>query len=471
MSIISRAFTTAAAGPFKLAIVGSGPAGFYTAHRLLKEWPNTQIDMFDSLPVPHGLVRFGVAPDHPEVKNVMTTFDKVAEDDRFRFFGNVPVGTNSSKSLSIKDLQNHFDAVLLSYGASEDRKMGIPGEDTFGVESARSFVGWYNGHPYYRDLKLALDDTETAVVVGQGNVALDIARILLSPIDQLRKTDITEYALEALSKSRVKHVHVVGRRGPVQVSFTSKELREQMSLPGVEFKADMDFIKREITESQPFISKNRPLKRLMGLLEKGSPTKNADKSWTAKFLRSPAEILAENNRVSGIKYEINRLEGPLEKRRAVGTGEYESQECGMVFTSIGYKSLPIEGVPFDHGQGRVPNAYGKILSGDNELAGMYTAGWLKRGPTGVIVSTMTDAYETADTIVDDLKNGRDMLARCSSQPQQDVDQLLKERDIQPVSYQDWKKIEAAEFAVGNTLGKPREKFSRIQDMLAVLGRS
>lgn len=244
-----------------------------------------------------------------------------------------------------------------------------------------------------------------------------------------------------------------------------------MSLPGVEFKADMDFIKREIAESQPFISKNRPLKRLMGLLEKGSPTKNADKSWTAKFLRSPAEILAENNRVSGIKYEINRLEGPLEKRRAVGTGEYESQECGMVFTSIGYKSLPIEGVPFDHGQGRVPNAYGKILSGDDELAGMYTAGWLKRGPTGVIVSTMTDAYETADTIVDDLKNGRDMLARCSSQPQQDLDQLLKERDIQPVSYQDWKRIEAAEFAVGNTLGKPREKFSRIQDMLAVLGRS
>ncbi|KAL7312156.1 NADPH-adrenodoxin reductase [Mucor circinelloides] len=470
MSII-RAFTTAAVGPFKLAIVGSGPAGFYTAHRLLKEWPNTQIDMFDSLPVPHGLVRFGVAPDHPEVKNVMTTFDKVAEDDRFRFFGNVPVGTNSSKSLSIKDLQNHFDAILLSYGASEDRKMGIPGEDTFGVESARSFVGWYNGHPYYRDLKLALDDTETAVVVGQGNVALDIARILLSPIDQLRKTDITEYALEALSKSRVKHVHVVGRRGPVQVSFTSKELREQMSLPGVEFKADMDFIKREIAESQPFISKNRPLKRLMGLLEKGSPTKNADKSWTAKFLRSPAEILAENNRVSGIKYEINRLEGPLEKRRAVGTGEYESQECGMVFTSIGYKSLPIEGVPFDRSQGRVPNAYGKILSGDNELAGMYTAGWLKRGPTGVIVSTMTDAYETADTIVDDLKNGRDMLARCSSQPQQDLDQLLKERDIQPVSYQDWKKIEAAEFVVGSTLGKPREKFSRIQDMLAVLGRS
>ncbi|KAI8641360.1 hypothetical protein BD408DRAFT_476331 [Parasitella parasitica] len=473
MSLISRAFTAAAGGPFKLAIVGSGPAGFYTAHRLLKEWPNTQIDMFDSLPVPHGLVRFGVAPDHPEVKNVMTTFDKVAEDDRFRFLGNVPIGTNSSKSLSIKDLQSNFDAVLLSYGASKDRKMGIPGEDTFGVESAQSFVGWYNGHPSYRDLKLALDDTGTAVVVGQGNVALDIARILLSPIDELRKTDITEYALEALSKSRIRHVHVVGRRGPVQVSFTSKELREQMALPGVEFRADMDFIKREIAESQPFISKNRPLKRLMGLLEKGSPTRNAEKSWTAQFLRSPVEILARNNRIHGIKYEINRLEGPLEKRRAVGTGEFESQECGMVFTSIGYKSVPIEGVPFDDRQGRVPNHYGKIVEGDNEVAGMYTSGWLKRGPSGVIVSTMTDAYETADTIVEDLKNGKEMLGNLQSPKlgAEGLERLMKERHIQPVSYDDWKKIEAAEFAMGEKLGKPREKFTNIQDMLTVLGRS
>ncbi|CEP11215.1 hypothetical protein [Parasitella parasitica] len=471
MSFIYRAFTAAAAGPFKLAIVGSGPAGFYTAHRLLKEWPNTQIDMFDSLPVPHGLVRFGVAPDHPEVKNVMTTFDKVAQDDRFRFLGNVPVGANS---ISIKDLQDNFDAVLLSYGASEDRKMGIPGEDTFGVESARSFVGWYNGHPSYRDLKLALNDTDTAVVVGQGNVALDIARILLCPIDELRKTDITEYALEALSKSRIKHVHVVGRRGPVQVSFTSKELREQMSLPGVEFKADMDFIKREIQESQSLISKNRPLKRLMGLLEKGSTACNAEKSWAAQFLRSPVEILAKNDRVHGIKYEINRLEGPLEKPRAVGTGEFESQECGMVFTSIGYKSVPIEGVPFDERQGRVPNVYGKIMQGDNELAGMYTAGWLKRGPTGVIVSTMADAYETADTIVQDLKNGKEMLGNMESSPKpgaEGLEPLMKERHIQPVSYADWKKIEAAEFAIGKKLGKPREKFSRIQDMLAVLDRS
>ncbi|KAI8374825.1 hypothetical protein BD560DRAFT_453957 [Blakeslea trispora] len=472
MTVLSRAFSTVVQQPFKLAIVGSGPAGFYTAHRLLRDCPHAQIAMFDSLPVPHGLVRFGVAPDHPEVKNVMTTFDKVAEDDRFRFLGNVPIGTKSNKSLSVQELQDHFDAILLSYGASEDRKMGIPGEDSYGVESARSFVGWYNGHPDFKQLQLPLDDTDTAVVVGQGNVALDIARVLLTPVDVLRKTDMTEYALEALSKSKIKHVHVVGRRGPVQVSFTSKELREQMSIPDVQFNADMDFIQQEIQAAQPLISKNRPLKRLMALLEKGSLTKQGSKSWTAQFLRSPSEILSDGHRVNGIRYEVNRLEGPLEHRKAVGTGQYETQACGLVLTSIGYKSVPIEGIPFDARQGRVPNSFGKVMAADgSELAGMYTAGWLKRGPTGVIVSTMADAYETAETILDDLKHQKPMLTGSTKQGVDGLTSLFKERQMKPVSYQDWKKIEAAEFALGKQLGKPREKFSNVQDMLAVLERN
>lgn len=239
-----------------------------------------------------------------------------------------------------------------------------------------------------------------------------------------------------------------------------------MALSNVQFNADMDFIKKEIAESQALISKNRPLKRLMSLLEKGSPTKNADKSWTAKFLRSPVEVLklANENRVNGIRYEINRLEGPLDQRKAVGTGEFETQECGIVLTSIGYKSVPIEGVPFDSRQGRIPNKYGKILDGEKELDGMYAAGWLKRGPTGVIVTTMSDAYETADTIVDDLKNGKPMLKPTHD----DIQKLLDERHIRPVSYRDWKKIEAAEFATGEKLGKPREKFTKIEDMLSVL---
>ncbi|CAO3590287.1 unnamed protein product [Absidia cylindrospora] len=474
--MIKRAFTTAtkATKPFKLAVVGSGPGGFYTAHRLLKEHPTTQIDMYDSLPNCHGLVRYGVAPDHPEVKNVMTTFDKVAEDEQFRFFGNVTIGGRKDDScnsqqptLTVPELQSHYDAILFSYGASEDRRLGVPNEITF--------VGWYNGLPRDRDLKLPLEDTDTAVVIGQGNVALDVARILLSPIDELRKTDITEYALEALSKSRIKHVHVVGRRGPLQAAFTAKELREQLKLPGVQFNADHDWIHDQIQQHQSFLSKRRPLKRLMSLLDqKPATTDNNDKSWNLKFLRSPMEILinSDASAVAGIRYEVNRLEGPVEKQRAVGTGEYETQECGLVLRSIGYKSLAMEGLPFDNNQGLVPNVYGKIINSEQiELPGMYTSGWLKRGPTGVIVSTMSDAYETADTILNDLREDMPMLSTSTNRiSEDDLMQLMYRRDICPVSYSDWKLIEAAEFDAGSQLGKPREKFSTVDEMLNILNK-
>ncbi|ORY96913.1 hypothetical protein BCR43DRAFT_524931 [Syncephalastrum racemosum] len=473
--VLLRAFSTGAAkAPFRLAVVGSGPAGFYASHRVLRDLPNAHIDMFDSLPVPHGLVRFGVAPDHPEVKNVMSTFDRVAEDDRFRFLGNVTVGgqPGSAGSITVDELKQHYDALLFSYGASEDRRLGVVNEDAYGVDSARAFVAWYNGLPGFENLKLPLDDTDTAVVIGQGNVALDCARILLSPIDVLRKTDITEYALEALSKSRIRHVHVVGRRGPVQAAFTAKELREQMNLPNVAFKADYDWIKAEIAASKDFVTKSRPLKRLMGILEKGSPLQDAERTWTLEFLRSPHAIrTTDDHRVRGIEYEINRLEGPPEQRRAVGTGEYTSQECGLVLRSIGYKSVPMEGVPFDARQGRVPNTYGKIVDNGQEVPGMYTAGWLKRGPTGVIVSTMSDAYETADTLAQDVRDGKAMLPQKGDKTgATGLSDLFKARNIRPVSYLDWKKIEAAEFAAGEALGKPREKLFRVQDMLAILDK-
>lgn len=246
-----------------------------------------------------------------------------------------------------------------------------------------------------------------------------------------------------------------------------------MSLPGVAFKADMDLIRREIEASESIMSQNRPLKRLMGLLQKGSPNQNTDKSWSAKFLRSPIEILgnADRSRVRGIQYALNRLEGPLDQRKAVATGEFESDACGVVLKSIGYKSAPIPDVPFDARKGIVPNQYGKVVDGEKEVPGMYAAGWLKRGPTGVIVSTMSDAYETADTIVDDLKNGKEMLQGGSKEGADGLIPTLKDRGIVPVSYSDWKKIEAAEFALGGRLGKPREKFSRVEDMLSVLERS
>ncbi|KAG2171464.1 hypothetical protein INT43_009125 [Umbelopsis isabellina] len=468
-------FSTAVSGrPLQVAIIGSGPAGFFTAHRVLKDIADVKIDMYESLPVPHGLVRFGVAPDHPEVKNVMNKFDEVATDDRFTFLGNVHVG---GSELPLAELKPHYDAIVFSYGASEDRRLNIPGEDLKNVFSARAFVGWYNGLPLHRDLQPDLDNTDTAVVIGQGNVALDIARLLLSPIDQLRKTDLTAYALEALSKSRIKHVHVVGRRGPLQAAFTAKELREQMKLPGVQFHTDIPLLQNELTAGASYLSKTRPLKRLMSILEKeiASPAhQTGDKSWNLDFLRSPTKILPDssNTTVQAIEYEINRLEGPPNACKAIGTGEFTRQDCGLVLRSIGYKSIALEGVPFDEALGRVPNQYGKVMDKDNEVPGMYTAGWLKRGPTGVIATTMTDAYETADTIAADFKEGKPFLGDVDGigykSGSQGLAEHFRQQSVKPISYIDWKLIEKMEFEAGLKTGKPREKFGRIEEMLAVL---
>ncbi|GAB5593169.1 NADPH-adrenodoxin reductase [Umbelopsis nana] len=470
-----RAFSTAIRGrPMQVAVIGSGPAGFYTAHRVLKDVPDVKIDMFESLPVPHGLVRFGVAPDHPEVKNVMNKFDEVATDARFTFLGNVHVG---GKDLPLSAIKPHYDAIIFSYGASEDRRLNIPGEDLRNVFSARAFVGWYNGLPLHRDLIPDLQNTDTAVVIGQGNVALDIARMLLSPIDELRKTDVTAYALEALSKSRIKHVHVVGRRGPLQAAFTAKELREQMKLPGVRFHTDVELLKNELAAGADYLNKSRPLKRLMGILEKEASAADkttGDKSWTLDFLRSPTRILPDSNSetVKSIEYEINRLDGPPEARKAIGTGSYLSQDCGLVLRSIGYKSIALDDIPFDEARGLVPNMYGKVLDGDKEVPGLYTAGWLKRGPTGVIATTMNDAYETADTLAADLKDGKPFLGDIDGiehkTGSQGLLQHFEDKKIRPISYIDWKLIEAMEFEAGQKVGKPREKFGRIEDMLAVL---
>ncbi|ORY04847.1 nucleotide-binding domain-containing protein [Basidiobolus meristosporus CBS 931.73] len=457
-----RTLVTQAARTPSLAIVGSGPGGFYTAAKVMQLLPGTKVDMFEALPVPHGLVRFGVAPDHPEVKLVMNRFDEVAESPDFRFFGNVTVG----KDISVDELKDTYDGVVLSYGASEDRVLNIKNEHVEGVYSARSFVGWYNGHPEHREIGLDLTSTDTAMVVGQGNVALDVARVLLSPIDELRKTDITEHALEALSRSRIKRVHIVGRRGPLQVSFTTKELREMFALPNTKLEIDTELFKDQLAHGQSLLLKNRALKRLLGVLEKEIPTdaiKDAEKFWSLKFLRSPVEIISESNRVKAVKMEINTLEGPTDSQVALGTGSYEEIESGLVFRSIGYKSTPIEGIPFDARRGVVPNVCGRIMDGEQVLDGMYTSGWLKRGPSGVIVSTMQDAFETAGAIAADIKNGKPFLQPTKSS--RDIPNLLKERNVRAVSYKDWKNIEKLEFDLGAARGKPREKLTSVEEML------
>ncbi|KAA8895367.1 hypothetical protein FN846DRAFT_969987 [Sphaerosporella brunnea] len=476
--------------PLRLAVIGAGPAGFYTSYRVLSKLTNAYVDMYESLPVPYGLVRFGVAPDHPEVKNCQAKFEEVAASPRFTYIGNTPIGTSwphpPHRSLPLSAITTHYDALLLSYGASKDRRLGIPGEDLEGVYSARAFVGWYNGLPEYADLgsKLLLDSAEEAVIIGQGNVALDVARILLTDVDVLRKTDIAAHAVEALSRSRVKRVRVVGRRGPLQAAFTVKELRELLSIPNVGFTGLDPTLIPEDTKAL-----SRQQKRIAQILEKGSKTLPgvAHKQWGLDFLRSPSSFqpAALNATTLGfVRFEKTWLEDRFSSTaRALPTSEHEDMEAQMAFRSIGYLSEPIPGfpdagIPFNEKRGLVPNEDGRVVRpGVNPdergevVPGVYTSGWVKRGPTGVIASTMYDAFETADAIVNDWVSGeREFMdgGEKAKRGWEAVQGEVKERGMRPVSWEEWRKIDAAEKQRGARLGKEREKFVREEDMLAVL---
>uniref|UniRef100_A0A8D0V973 NADPH:adrenodoxin oxidoreductase, mitochondrial n=1 Tax=Sus scrofa TaxID=9823 RepID=A0A8D0V973_PIG len=361
----------------QICVVGSGPAGFYTAQHLLKHHSRARVDIYEKQLVPFGLVRFGVAPDHPEVKNVINTFTQTARSDRCAFHGNVVVG----RDVTVPELQEAYHAVVLSYGAEDHRALEIPGEELPGVFSARAFVGWYNGLPENQELAPDLS-CDTAVILGQGNVALDVARILLTPPEHLEKTDITEAALGALRQSRVKTVWIVGRRGPLQVAFTIKELREMIQLPGTRPILDpADFLGlQDRIKEVP-----RPRKRLMELL-----------------LRTATEKPGAEEAAPGIRLAVTRLEGVGEATRAVPTGDVEDLPCGLVLSSIGYKSRPIDpSVPFDLKLGVIPNTEGRVV----DMPGLYCSGWVKRGPTGVITTTMTDSFLTGQMLLQDLKAG------------------------------------------------------------------
>ncbi|RUS27031.1 hypothetical protein BC938DRAFT_483797 [Jimgerdemannia flammicorona] len=481
LSTVSRCLSTtrkiepaaAAFDSFRLAVIGSGPAGFYTAHKVLKEIPNAFIDMYEALPVPHGLVRFGVAPDHPEVKNVMNKFDEVAQDPRFNFIGNITIG----RDFALTDLKPHYHAVLLSYGASEDRRLDIPGENARGVLSARAFVAWYNGLPLHRDLEPDLTKTDTAVVIGQDGYH----GVCVGGIEKKQGAACTGGGEKGTTAGNSTFTNSQAPKAFMtsfdlcEAAFTAKELREMMALPDTAFSTDTALLQAELTAGSPFLDQNRPLKRLMSILDKGSATSlcTASKSWSLDFLRSPVEILTTletDLKVEGVRFEINRLVGPVENSRAEGTGEFETVSCGIVLRSIGYRSVGLEDVPFDERAGRVPNKYGKIIAGGEELPGMYTSGWLKRGPTGVIATTMSDAYETAETIATDLRTGKRMLGDGAG-PREGAGvilPLLQERGLRPVTYPDWKVIEQAEFEFGALLGKPREKFGRVEEMIRLL---
>ncbi|KAL2200657.1 hypothetical protein P885DRAFT_28185 [Corynascus similis CBS 632.67] len=502
---------------FRLAVIGSGPAGFYTAYRAMSKIPNAKVDMYEALPVPFGLVRFGVAPDHPEVKNCQEKFEEVASSPNFTFIGNVSIGTKSDHpdgaTVPLASILRHYNAVVFSYGAAKDRKLGIPGEDLKGVYSAREFVGWYNGLPEHANLAPDLTQGEEAVIIGQGNVALDVARMLLEDVDVLRKSDIAEHAIETLSRSKVKRVHIVGRRGPMQAPFTIKEIRELMRLPSVAFHP----IDKSLVPPDPKSLPRAP-RRLMDILLKGSPTPASDasdqKSWSLDFLLSPTAFLSSStdpDRLATTQFARTTLTpSPFEPNAYAlpsppSPSSTTTLPSAIAFRSIGYRSTPLPefaplGIPFNDRWGVISNdGRGRVRheerGADAAMAmgafpGLYCAGWVKRGPTGVIASTMEDAFSTADAIAEDWATGATSgrgvpflnddrapgevrgwegvraEAFSSSSSSSTAGAVEKAR---VVDWEGWKKIDAAERERGRRVGKEREKFTSTQDMLAVLG--
>ncbi|KAI0132348.1 hypothetical protein BJ170DRAFT_244698 [Xylariales sp. AK1849] len=468
--------------PFRMAVVGSGPAGFYTAYRVMSKIQKAKVDMYEALPVPFGLVRFGVAPDHPEVKNCQDKFEEVASSPDFTFIGNVAIGNADGHfdgcTIPLDSLMQHYDAVVFAYGASKDKKLGVPGESKLkGIYSAREFVGWYNGLPEYANLAPDLTQGEEAVIIGQGNVALDVARMLLENVDVLRRSDITQAAIETLSRSRIKRVHVVGRRGPMQAAYTIKEIRELMKLHDVGFhQVDMKLMPDEISKLP------RAQKRLMEIIVKGSTSKveDASKAWSLDFCLSPTEFLGDSQgRLNTTAFERTSLAAPFDPTsRVTGSGVRVELPSAIAFRSIGYKSVALPGfteagILFDDRSGVINNdGLGRVFKNGEldqnlmHLGGIYCAGWVKRGPTGVIASTMHDAFSTGDAIAADWSSETPFLRNESNHGWEGVKRDVDDSKCNVITWADWHKIDKAERGRGHTLGKEREKFTSTMEMLS-----
>lgn len=455
--------------PLRVAIFGSGPAGFYAVGELLKQKDVAVcVDLFDRLPTPYGLVRGGVAPDHQKIKAVIRQYEKIAARPGFRFFGNVTFG----EDLLLDEVLRHYHQVVFSTGAESDRRLGISGEDLAGSDPATIFVGWYNGHPDYRDLHYDLSDVERVAVIGNGNVAMDVTRILARSIEELSTTDIADYALEALKKSAVKEIYLLGRRGPAQAAFTNPEIREltKMQIADLVVKPEdleLDEVNAEFLAQATDQVHQRNMDILTAQLAKGEGC--AARKIRARFFVSPVEIYGQDC-VTGVKLEKNRLikdEGG--NLRARGTGEYEElPDVQMVFRSIGYKGHALKDVPFDERAGIIPNASGRVIDSETNapIERLYVAGWIKRGPSGVVGTNKPDAVETVGLMLDDLHQGG--LACDVQTAPEATPALLERKGVRYVSFSDWKYLDRLEVEAGRNRGKPREKMTTVPEMLAAL---
>ena len=443
----------------RVAVVGAGPAGFYAAGALLaSEDPPVEVDLIDRLPTPWGLVRLGVAPDHPNIKAVSRAFERIAVHPGFRFLGNVEVG----RDVTHAELADLYGAVVYAFGAQTDRRLGIPGEDLPGSWPATAFVAWYNGHPDFQDLEFDLSH-ERAVVIGNGNVALDVARMLALTPDELRPTDTTDEAIAAINAAGVREIVVVGRRGPVQAAWTPVEVGELGELAGADILVDPAELEldpaseAELEAAPPTVKRNvEHLRSYAARAPEGKP-----RAIRLRFLRSPVAILGEE-RVEAIELVRNELVDG----RAKPTEDRELIECGIVFRSVGYRGIPLPGVPFDEGSCTVPNDGGRVRGPDGAVVtGAYCAGWIKRGPTGVIGTNKKDATETVALLLEDARGER--LGR--GQPAAAMDALLQERGVAVVTQTGWQAIDAAERAAGEPQGRPRVKLAEWDALLGAAG--
>ena len=425
--------------PFRVAVVGSGPAGFYAAGALLDSDVPVEVDMIERLPTPWGLVRLGVAPDHPKLKTVSRAFERIAEKPGFRFLGNVEIGRDLHQS----DLARLYDSVIYAVGAQTDRRLGIPGEDLPGSWSAFEFVAWYNGHPDFQDLPFDLD----------------VARMLALTPEELAPTDTTDAAIDAISSSRISDIVILGRRGPAQAAFTTPELAELIDLAGADVVVDPAELVGAEEQADTRVKRN--LEVLRDYAERGLTGK--PKTLRLRFLVSPVAIHGDH-RVEAIEVVRNRLEERDGRVVAVPSDETETIPCGLVFRSIGYHGVALPDVPFDERRGTILNERGRVLDAEGRaLSGVYCAGWIKRGPTGIIGTNKKDATETVQQLLDDVREGT--IVHAEGVTAAAVDELLDERGVRRVVYSGWQAIDAAERARGGPLGRPRVKLLTWDELL------
>ena len=451
--------------PLRVAIVGAGPSGFYAAGALLQQKEiHVSIDIFDRLPTPYGLVRYGVAPDHQKIKSVTKVYERTVRDSRVRYFGNVGLGEEISRD----ELKSHYDQIIYATGASADKQLDIPGEELAGSFSATEFVAWYNGHPDFTDRDFDLS-VESVAIVGVGNVAMDVTRILAKSIDELAQTDIADYALEKLRASRVKHIHVVARRGPAQAKFTNPEIKELGELSEADViinPSDLVLDPASIASLESDRTAVRNLETMQALAERGATGKPRQIHF--HFLRSPVELCGDDA-VKSMRMEVNELH-PTDTGYIAcdGVGRFETLDVGLVFRSIGYRSLPIPGVPFYDKWGIIPNEKGRVTATHKGevVPGEYVVGWAKRGPTGVIGTNKPDAVETVAAMLEDVNRLEPVSDEKATA--QAIVALLQARGADYFTFEDWLKLEAIEDERGKAEGRPRVKFTSEADMLAAV---